>query len=77
MATFMFGARKLRVERSLYDLTLIEWSLDDHAHNAAVDSEASDEKLMDTLAPVPRSRRPSSSCFRVVPDTSGHLANGA
>jgi hypothetical protein len=69
VATFMFGARKLKVERSLYDLTLIEWSLDDHPHNAAVDPEASDEELMDILAlmmgfDVEASKRRGSDSYR-------------
>lgn len=49
-ATFLFGDRPLKVTRSLYDLSLIDWALDGHDRNAAVDAVASDEELMDILA---------------------------
>ncbi len=69
VATFLFGTRKLKVERSLYDLSLVEWALDDHAHGAAVDPMASDEELMDVLAmlmgfDVEESKRRDSDAYR-------------
>lgn len=69
MATFLFGERKLKVRRSLYDLSLVEWSLDDHFRSAAVDPLESDEELMDTLAmlmgfDVDASKQRSSEAYR-------------
>lgn len=69
VATFLFGARKIRIERSLYDLNLVEWSLDDHAHGAAVDPEAREEELMNILAmlmgfDVVESKRRDSDTYR-------------
>lgn len=49
-ATFMFGARSLKVKRSLRDLTLVEYALDGHDAIAVVDPVASDKELMDKLA---------------------------
>jgi hypothetical protein len=49
-ATFLFGDRPLRVTRSLYDLSLIEWALDGHSRSAVSDTVSGDEELMDILA---------------------------
>lgn len=49
-ATFLFGTRRLKVTRSLRDLTLLEYTLDGHSTITAVDPEASDAELMDIMA---------------------------
>jgi hypothetical protein len=49
-ATFVFGERRLKVTRSLQDLTLINYTLDGHETIAVVDPVAADEDLMDLMA---------------------------
>ncbi|MDJ0277959.1 hypothetical protein QLH51_14245 [Sphingomonas sp. 2R-10] len=49
-ATFRFGARTLKVTRSLKDLMLLEYALDGHSTITTVDPEASDAELMDVMA---------------------------
>jgi hypothetical protein len=49
-ATFLFGERRLKVTRSLHDLTLINYTLDGHETITAIDPVASDEELMDLMA---------------------------
>ncbi|WP_363303688.1 hypothetical protein [uncultured Sphingomonas sp.] len=49
-ATFKFGDRTIRIERSLKDLALIGYSLDGHETLATIDPVATDEALMDVLA---------------------------